>query len=67
MIRSFIINNYLAKEFLKVILNMSLAFFSLGFIVNLFEEINYFKDYDVGINTPIFLTLLFVPSLIYNM
>ena len=67
MIRSFIINNYLAKEFLKVIFNMSLAFFSLGFIVNLFEEINYFKDYDVGIDTPIILTLLFVPSLIYNM
>ena len=67
MIRSFIINNYLAKEFIKVIFNMSLAFFSLGFIVNLFEEINYFKDYDVGIDTPIILTLLFVPSLIYNM
>ncbi|MBA1340159.1 MAG: lipopolysaccharide export system permease protein [Pelagibacterales bacterium] len=67
MIRSFIINSYLAKEFLKVCINISLFFFCLGFIVNLFEEINLFKDYDVGINVPIVLSLLFVPSLIYNM
>jgi len=67
MIRAFVINNYLAREFLKVCLNISLFFFCLGFIVNLFEEINLFKDYDVGINIPIILSLLFVPSLIYNM
>ena len=65
--QDFVINNYLAREFAKVVLNMSLVFFCLGFIVNLFEEINYFKDYNVGIDTPIVLTLLFVPSLIYNM
>ena len=45
MVRSFIINSYLAKEFLKVCINISLFFFCLGFIVNLFEEINLFKDY----------------------
>ena len=67
MIRSFIINNYLAREFFKVIINMSLAFLSLGFIINLFEEINFFKDLDVGINLPIILSALFVPSMIYNM
>ena len=67
MIRAFVINNYLAREFLKICLNISLFFFCLGFIVNLFEEINLFKDYDVGINIPIILSLLFVPSLIYNM
>ena len=67
MIRSFIINNYLAREFFKVIINMSLTFFSLGFIINLFEEINFFKDLDVGINLPIILSALFVPSMIYNM
>ena len=67
MIRSFIINNYLAREFSKVIINMSLAFFCLGFIVNLFEEINFFKDLAVGINIPIMLSALFVPSMIYNM
>ena len=47
--------------------NMSLAFFCLGFLINLFEEINFFKDFDVGINVPIMLSALFVPSMIYNM
>ena len=67
MIKAFIINNYLAREFIKVIINMSLAFFCLGFIINLFEEINFFKDFDVGINVPIMLSTLFVPSMTYNM
>ena len=67
MIKYYIINKYLAKEFLKTVLNMSLAFFSLGFVLNLFEEINFFKDYDVGIDVPIMLSALFVPSLLYNM
>jgi len=67
MIRSTIINKYLSKEFIKVIFNMSLFFFCLGFVMNLFEEINFFKDYDVTINLPIILTLLVVPSLLYNM
>ena len=67
MIRSFIINNYLAREFLKVVINTTLVFFALGFIINLFEEINLFKDYDVGIKMPIMLTALFVPSLLYKM
>ena len=67
MIRSFIINNYLAREFLKVIINSSLVFFALGFIINLFEEINFFKDFDVGIDVPIMMSILFVPSLFYKM
>ena len=67
MIRSYIINNYLAKEFIKITLNVSLIFFSLGIVMNLFEEINFFKDFEVGFSLPIVLTLLFVPSLFYNM
>ena len=66
MIRSFIINNYMAREFLKIILNISLIFFCLGFIINLFEEINFFKDFDVGIEVPILLSLLYIPNLLYN-
>ena len=46
---------------------MSLAFLSFGFIINLFEEINFFKDYEVGIKLPILLSTLFVPSMLYNM
>ncbi len=67
MIRSLIINKYLTHEFLKIVFIMSLSFFGLGFIINLFEEINFFKDFDVGIKVPIFLSVLFVPSLLYNM
>ena len=67
MIRSFIINKYLAKEFIKVIINTILIFFCLGFIMNLFEEINFFKDIDIGIYIPILLSTIIVPSLLYNM
>jgi len=67
MIRSFIINNYLSREFLKVVINSSLIFFALGFIINLFEEINFFKDIDGKIYIPLLLSLLIVPSLLYNM
>ena len=66
MIRSHVINNYLAREFFRVVINMSFAFLCLGFIINLFEEINFFKDFDVGISVPIILTALIVPSLVYN-
>ena len=67
MIKSFIINKYLAHEFIKIILAMTFAFFCLSFILNLFEEINFFKDFDIGIDIPIILSSLFVPSLLYNM
>ena len=67
MIKAYIINKYLAREFFKIIINGSLIFFALGFIINIFEEINFFKDFDVGINIPIVLSALFVPSMIYNM
>ena len=64
MIRSFLINKYLAKEFIKIVINTSIIFFCLGFIMNIFEEINFFKDFNVAIATPIILSLLFVPSLL---
>ena len=67
MIRRFVINNYISKKFLIVVFNMSASLFCLGFILNFFEEINFFKDYDVGIEIPIILTALYVPSLLYNM
>ena len=57
----------LAKEFLKIVINMLLIFLSLALIMNLFEEINFFKDIDIGIYIPVLLSLLIVPSLLYNM
>tara|TARA_Y100000590_G_C15678018_1_gene998724 strand:- start:1 stop:1029 length:1029 start_codon:yes stop_codon:yes gene_type:complete len=46
---------------------MCVVFFSLGLVINLFEEINFFKDYNEGIRLPLYLSILFVPSLLYNM
>jgi len=66
MVRSFLINKYLGKKFIKIVINTSLIFFCMGFIMNIFEEINFFKDFDVNIITPIILSLLFVPSLLNN-
>ena len=67
MVRTFILNKYLAKEFSKVVINIFLIFFCLGFIMNLFEEINFFKDIDIGIYLPILLSIIIIPSLLYNM
>ena len=64
MIRSFIINKYLATQFIKIVFNISIIFFCLGFIMNIFEEINFFKDFEVNITTPILLSFLFIPSLL---
>ena len=64
MIRSFLINKYLSKDFIKIVINTSIIFFCLGFIMNIFEEINFFKDFNVAIATPIILSLLFIPSLL---
>ncbi len=67
MVRTFIINKYLAKEFSKVVINVLLIFFCLGFIMNLFEEINFFKDINIGIYLPVLLSIIFIPSMMYNM
>ena len=67
MHKFYIINKYLTYEFFKVIINMILIFFCLGFIMNLFEEINFFKDINTGIYIPILLSSLIVPGLLYNM
>ena len=67
MIRSFLINKYLSLEFTKIIILSILIFFCLGLIMNLFEEINFFKDLNVGILLPLVLTTLKVPSLLHTM
>ena len=64
---NFVINKYLVMEFLKTFLNVILIFCCLGLILNLFEEINYFKNYDVGIVLPLSLSLMIIPSIVINM
>ena len=64
---SFVLNKYLVSEFFKSFFNVILIFCCLGLILNLFEEINYFKNYDVGIGLPIGLSLMIIPSIVINM
>ena len=67
MLKSLIINKYVSKDFLKIIFTMIIAFFSLATIMNLFEEINFFKDLEIGILIPIFMSILIVPNFIFNL
>ena len=57
---------YLGKIFLKILLEITAIFFALIFIINFLEEINFFKELDVNTMYPIFLTLLNIPSLLYD-
>ena len=62
-----IILNYLLKNFLKSFLIVIITFYCFGLILNLFEEIEFFKKTDVSIFTPLLLTSIFVPSLIIKL
>ena len=59
-----IILNYLLKNFLKTFFIFILIFYCFGMILNLFEEIEFFKNINVGILTPLILTSIFIPSMI---
>ena len=59
-----IILNYLLKNFLKTFFIVILIFYCFGVILNLFEEIEFFKNIDVSIFMPLILTSIFIPSMI---
>ncbi|MBD1138612.1 LptF/LptG family permease [Pelagibacterales bacterium SAG-MED41] len=59
-----IILNYILKNFLKSFFITVLIFYSFGIILNLFEEIEFFKNKNVSIITPLILTSIYIPSLI---
>ncbi len=58
-----ILFRYLLSGFLKNILIVFLIFYSFGLILNLFEEIEFFKNLDTSIIIPLTLTALYVPSM----
>ena len=53
-------------EFLKSFINVVLVFVALGLIMNIFEEINFFRRFDVKIITPIGLSFMVIPSMLVN-
>ena len=59
-----ILLNYILKNFLKTFFITVLVFYCFGLILNLFEEIEFFKNINVSILTPLVLTSIFIPSMI---
>ena len=57
---------YLIKSLLKNIFLISCIFLILSFLLNIIEEIRFFKNLDLGISYSFFLTFLNVPSIVYE-
>ena len=59
-------HNYIFRVYCKNFLSVCLIFTCIGFIINLFEEIKFFEKYEADIFYPIYLSLLNVPSLLFE-
>ena len=57
---------YLLQNYIHTLLQVTLIFFSLILVLNVFEEISFFKEIDVNFLYPLFLTFLNTPSIIYD-
>ena len=58
--------NYLTKLFLKNIMIVLVVFVFLSFLLNIFEEIKYFENKESNLYYPIILTILNIPSVIFE-
>ena len=61
-----IYQNYIIKNFINTLLKITLMFYCLIFVMNIFEEINFFKNTDSNIYMPLALTFLNAPSVLYE-
>jgi len=61
-----IYQTYIIKSFSKIFFFVFLTFFSLSVILNIFEEVSFFKDIDVNFLFPFLLTFLNTPSIVYE-
>ena len=57
---------YISKEFSEIIFKISLIFYSLIFILTIFEELSFFEEVQINFLYPIFLTFLNAPSILYG-
>tara|TARA_A100001011_G_scaffold296937_1_gene309563 strand:+ start:4479 stop:5558 length:1080 start_codon:yes stop_codon:yes gene_type:complete len=61
-----IYERYIIKKYFKLFFIISLVFLSLAIILNIFEEISFFKDIDVNPLMPYFLTFLNAPITLFE-
>ena len=61
-----IYQKYIIYSFLKNLLKVFIFFFGLVLILNLFEEISFFKNVNIDFYFPVFITLLNVPSVLFD-
>ena len=59
--------NYIIINFIKKVFLVSLIFFLLTLLLNLFEEINYFKDINENLYYPLLLNILNAPSVLNSL
>ncbi len=59
--------NYLFTGYLKTILKVIMIAYCFGLILNLFEEIEFFKNSNSSILIPVSLTALYVPNIVIKL
>ena len=64
--KNFVLNRYLILGFFKSFFNVVLIFTALGLLMNLFEEINFFRQFQVNISIPVALSFMVIPSMLLN-
>ena len=58
---------YITRVFLRNLFFISLIFLCLAFIINFFEELKFFENYNQSIKYPLLLTLLNAPSVLFEL
>jgi lipopolysaccharide export system permease protein len=61
-----IYKKYIVNSFVRLLIIVSTIFFLLALLLNLFEEINFFKDTNESLYYPLILNFLNAPSILIN-
>jgi lipopolysaccharide export system permease protein len=62
-----IYKKFLFINYLKSLFVIFLIFFSLVFILSIITELDFFKDSNVNVVTPIYLALINTPTLLFDL
>ena len=61
-----IYEKYILKKFFKIFINISLIFLTLAIVLNIFEEISFFKNVETNPMMPYLLTFLNAPITLFE-